>query len=251
MEKKYISKEEIQSGVDSYDNWYHCIPLPFGIVTPGMDKNPGTVHRWEAICKILPPLKDKTVLDVGAWDGYYSFAAEKEGAKVLSTDHWMWSGPGWGTKQGFNFIKKVFKSQVNELDIDVSKIHESTVGTHDIVFFLNVLYHLTNPYECFQKIATTAKEYILMETLIDIEVTHQSYMRFIPKMILGDHTNWFIPNQMAVKDLFDNFGFTIVEQYESAKSENLKLNGMARMTYLAERTHWAMWEKHLKKIKIM
>ena len=36
-----------------------------------------------------------TVLDIGAWDGAYSFMAERLGAKrVLATDSVVWSGGG-------------------------------------------------------------------------------------------------------------------------------------------------------------
>ena len=42
------------------------------------------------------------MLDIGAWDGFFSFEAERRGAsRVLATDHFCWSGEGWGTKAGF------------------------------------------------------------------------------------------------------------------------------------------------------
>ena len=39
----------------------------------------------------LPDLAGKTVLDIGAWDGYYSFQAERLGASgVVALDHYVW-----------------------------------------------------------------------------------------------------------------------------------------------------------------
>ena len=79
--------------------WFHSIPLRDGIVTPGLDNS---MDKLGQVC--LPAdLTGKSVLDIGAWDGFFSFQAERNGAKrVLATDHFCWSGPGWGTKAGFD-----------------------------------------------------------------------------------------------------------------------------------------------------
>jgi tRNA (mo5U34)-methyltransferase len=47
-------------------------------------------QAWEALH--LPSLIGKSVLDVGAWDGWYSFRAESEGAaRVAALDSYVWS----------------------------------------------------------------------------------------------------------------------------------------------------------------
>ena len=76
--------------------WFHSIPLRDGIVTPGVDNS---MDKLGQVC--LPQdLTGKTVLDIGAWDGFFSFQAEKNGAeRVLATDHFCWSGPAGGRKQ--------------------------------------------------------------------------------------------------------------------------------------------------------
>ena len=39
----------------------------------------------------LPDFRGRTVLDIGAWDGYYSFLAERQGAaRVVALDHYAW-----------------------------------------------------------------------------------------------------------------------------------------------------------------
>jgi len=66
--------------------WYHNIDLGHGIVTPGIDNTPkklGRLHFPER-------LDGKTVLDIGAWDGFFSFEAERRGAaRVLATDSYV------------------------------------------------------------------------------------------------------------------------------------------------------------------
>ena len=82
--------------------WYHRIDLGDGIVTPGVDPSPRKLERL----RLPADLGGKTVLDVGAWDGFFSFEAERRGAsRVLATDSYAWSGVDWGTKQGFELAR--------------------------------------------------------------------------------------------------------------------------------------------------
>src|SRR5262245_44766356 len=70
--------------------WFHSIDLGLGVVTPGA-KSPD-VHRHELATFRLPDLRGKSVLDIGAWDGFYSFAAERLGAsRVVALDHYIWA----------------------------------------------------------------------------------------------------------------------------------------------------------------
>ena len=56
--------------------------------------------------KLPKRLDGRTVLDVGAWDGFYSFEMERRGAaKVLATDHFCWGGNGWASQDGFNLAR--------------------------------------------------------------------------------------------------------------------------------------------------
>ena len=53
--------------------WYHSIALS-DLVTPGQKPTELLEQEWEDMG--LPLLGGKSVLDVGAWDGYFSFRAE-------------------------------------------------------------------------------------------------------------------------------------------------------------------------------
>src|SRR5438132_9175967 len=69
--------------------WYHSMDLGHGIVTRGSADPRPLLKRLQ-----LPARLDGlSVLDIGAWDGFYSFEAERRGAKrFLATDHFCWSG---------------------------------------------------------------------------------------------------------------------------------------------------------------
>ncbi|HEX6487839.1 MAG TPA: hypothetical protein VF137_03050 [Candidatus Dormibacteraeota bacterium] len=72
--------------------WYHQIQLPGGILTPGFVD----AQRQLARLRLPESLAGKSVLDVGAWDGFYSFECARRGAdRVLATDSYAWAGAEW------------------------------------------------------------------------------------------------------------------------------------------------------------
>src|SRR4249920_1793425 len=83
-------------------NWFHSLTLPGGENTAGVKS--AEVLGVEADVVFRHGVTGKSVLDIGAWDGFFSFEAERRGAaRVLATDHFCWSGEGWGTKAGFDY----------------------------------------------------------------------------------------------------------------------------------------------------
>src|SRR5215472_15157125 len=132
--------------------WFHSHAFPDGEVVAG--EKPIGVLEKEAGVVFRHGVAGKSVLDIGSWDGFFSFEAEKRGAaRVLATDHFCWSGPGWGTKAGFDYIHHQTGSKVESLDIDVPQISPETVGTFDVVLFLGVLYHVKDPLRCLEMVA--------------------------------------------------------------------------------------------------
>ena len=64
-------------------------------MTPGVYK---TNERFDEVFVHGVSFADKTVLDIGAWDGGFSFECERRGAKrVLATDSFVL---GKGTRRG-------------------------------------------------------------------------------------------------------------------------------------------------------
>jgi 2-polyprenyl-3-methyl-5-hydroxy-6-metoxy-1,4-benzoquinol methylase len=69
--------------------WWHSIDFGNGVVAPG-HKTPGTLAReWASLG--LDSLQGLSVLDIGAWDGFFSFSAERAGAaRVVALDYYAW-----------------------------------------------------------------------------------------------------------------------------------------------------------------
>ena len=65
--------------------WFHIMDLGQGVVTPGIVDPIGAEHG-PRFC-VPARLDGKSVLDIGAWDGAWSFEAKRRGAaRVLATD---------------------------------------------------------------------------------------------------------------------------------------------------------------------
>src|SRR5438067_203919 len=63
--------------------WFHRIDLGHGIITPGPDDSPAKLKGL----RLPVNLQGISVLDVGAWDGFFSFEAERRSAsRILATD---------------------------------------------------------------------------------------------------------------------------------------------------------------------
>jgi tRNA (mo5U34)-methyltransferase len=186
--------------------WFHSIDLGNGVITPGIFDTAAQLARFH----IPEDLTGKTVLDIGAWDGFYSFEAERRGAKrVLATDSFSWSGQGWGSKQGFELARKILHSKVNDLNIDVMDLSPEKVGMFDVVLFLGVLYHLKHPMLALEKVFSVTKELLILDTHVDLLGSKRPAIAFYPgSEVNRDETNWTGPNPAAVLAMLKTAGFS-------------------------------------------
>ena len=210
-----ITRDEIQAEAAKI-SWFHSIDLGQGIVTRGYDDSP---NKLKAL-GIPENLTGKTVLDIGAWDGFFSFEAERRGAKrVLATDSFCWGGGGWGTKRGFDLARRALNSRVEDREIDVLDLSPDKIGTFDLVFFLGVLYHMRHPLLSLEKVAsvTAAGGMVIVETHVDMLDVKRPALAFYPESELNnDSTNWFGPNPAAVEGMLKCVGFTKVIAHSPA-----------------------------------
>ena len=203
-----IAETELRREVERI-KWFHKIDLGNGIVTPGRYDN----HAMLGTVGLPQSLAGKSVLDVGAWDGFYSFEAERRGAaRVLATDH-CWGGAGWGTKDGFELARRVLGSQVEDLEVDVLELSPERVGgSFDIVLFLGVLYHMRHPLLALERVASVTGDLLILETHIERLPLRRAAAAFYPSTELNDDpTNWWGPNVRAVEAMLRDVGFRQVE----------------------------------------
>ena len=191
--------------------WWHHIDLGSGMTTPGKSKNR----------KLLPSLNlpidlsGWTVLDIGAWDGFFSFECESRGAEVTALDS---AEHSWGKfrtgKAGFDLAKRLLGSNCAEIVMEVCDIN-TDIGNYDLVLFLGVLYHMKYPMLALDQIFHVVKKLMILETyVVDYE-----FDRPILDFYHSEHhdkTCWWAPNVQCVTLMLKSIGYRAVEVYETA-----------------------------------
>ncbi len=145
---------------------------------------------------------------------------------------------GWGTKAGFTLAREALRSRVEDVDIDVMDLSPERVGTFDVVLFLGVLYHLPHPLLALERVASVARDLLILETVVDMVGVRRPAAAFYPTRELNnDPTNWWGPNVPAVEAMLQSVGFRQVETvspqrsalYRAARAVSHQLRGKDRM----------------------
>jgi tRNA (mo5U34)-methyltransferase len=191
-------------------NWFHKIDLGDGVMTPGVGLAPAERFAQHGFPERFT---GESVLDVGAWDGQFSFEAERRGARrVLATDWWSWGHGGWGTRAGFDLARRALSSRVEDLEIDVLDLSPARVGVFDTVIFYGVLYHMRHPLLALEHVASVTGHRLLLTTLLDMLTTDRPAAAFYPTDEMnGDFTNWWAPNPACLAAMLRDVGFHRIE----------------------------------------
>ncbi|WP_424814782.1 class I SAM-dependent methyltransferase [Roseococcus sp. YIM B11640] len=201
-----LSDEELRQQVLQHF-WFHSIRLRPDIVTPGR-KSPELLMAEEDALLGPVDLSGRSVLDVGAWNGYYSFAAERRGAaSVLATDSYTWEHPSFRGLETLKLAAAEIGSGIETRFVDPMEITPE-IGEFDVVMFFGVFYHLFDPIEVLQRLRAVTRHVLLMETHEDGREFGKPVMVFYPGASLaGDGTNWWGPNPQAVRHILAECGF--------------------------------------------
>jgi tRNA (mo5U34)-methyltransferase len=239
---RMLSPEELRARADAL-GWFHRIDLGQGVTTKGSSTGPYLGPQQ------MPDLTNKSVLDIGAWDGFYSFQAERLGAAaVVALDHYVWgidfarrqaywdecaaNGtlpdhgrdmtdfwlPDLPGRRSFDFAKEVLGSKVEPMVADFATADLSTVGQFDVVLYLGVLYHMKEPLSALERLRSVTDEVAVIETeAVRVEgLEAQNFVQFFGGQFGGDYGNWFVPTMDGLRQLALAAGFTRVEPVVSA-----------------------------------
>jgi tRNA (mo5U34)-methyltransferase len=215
--------DDLQNKVEALPFWYHRIELPHGIVTPGWAPIDPSAY------KIPETLDGKRVLDIGAWDGYWTFEALKRGAREVvaiddfsdfigtldKRDRKAWE-PFDLCRNALGYSEDVCK----RVEMSVYDIAERDLGMFDIVFFFGTLYHLRHPLLALDRISAICKDALYVESAILDDFSpyqgglghgysgQQMVMEFYPGKEYGDNeTNWWVPTLVCLMNMILSSGF--------------------------------------------
>ncbi len=221
-----LSPDDLHERVARY-RWWHVIDLGNGVKTPGFYDPVGKQHAPRFA--VPHDLSGKTVLDIGSWDGAWSFEAKRRGAaRVLATDKYSWGYGGWGDREAFLLARDVLELDVEDQLIDVLELSRENVGQFDIVFFFGVIYHMRHPMLALERLRDVTKPggLAIVETHCDMLDNRKPALAFYPgRELLGDDTNWFGPNPAAMTGMLRASGFSDVSlQWLSAEEKRMTLH---------------------------
>jgi tRNA (mo5U34)-methyltransferase len=226
-----LDTETLRQRVKDINFWYHRIELPGGVVTPGI--NPLHPPSYQ----VPADLTGLRVLDVGAWDGYWTFEALKRGAREAVgiddfSDYLGHLAPdqrhAW---KSFDLCREALgfsEERCKRIEISVYDITEEKLGgKFDLVMFFGTLYHLRHPLLGLDKLSAVCDGQIIVESATCDDYSpynggigkgyggNQCVAEFYPTTELaGNSTNWWAPNLRCMGAMVYAAGFPRVDVWK-------------------------------------
>ncbi|HEY2012913.1 MAG TPA: methyltransferase domain-containing protein [Bryobacteraceae bacterium] len=202
----YTSETQKQIGELNRLGWYHSIELPDGQVIEGLQ----TLDQLRTRLAQFPIPRDltgKRVLDIGAWDGWFSFEMEKRGAEVLAIDS--------AEHTQFRVARDLLGSRVDYRIADICRLSSHEIGRFDIVLFFGVLYHVKHPLLALETVCDLTTDMAFIESFVTDDGSDLSVpplMEFYETTELrGQFDNWVGPNTSCLLAFCRTAGFATAQ----------------------------------------
>jgi tRNA (mo5U34)-methyltransferase len=221
---------ELAARVAAMPYWYHRIELPHGVTTPGWA--PLRVASYG----VPPRLDGMRVLDVGAWDGFWTFEALKRGAReVVAIDDFsdLLGAYGVSERKGwenFDLCRAALgydEQRCRRLDLNLYDISEDKLGRFDAIFLFGVIYHLRHPLLALDTLAAICDGEIYIESAILDDYSPyrggigqgypggQVVMEFYPEDQYSENpSNWWVPTMHCLGLMVRAAGFRAVRGWK-------------------------------------
>lgn len=182
--------------------WWHRIDLGDGIVTPGECDHGQTQEELSTRWALPADLSNARVLDIGCWDGLFTIASLRRGAKFVHAVDIC-------DRPTFRLVvddvlglsdRSLFLRRDAQAPLDVFG---------DIVLCFGVLYHVERPMEVIRNAVMAAGEKVIIETAIMPAIDPIAWTQ--ARGHDGDPTNIWYPTPGAVLDAMRAFGCSSAE----------------------------------------
>lgn len=211
------SADWIRHQVAAEPYWFQKIEVLPGLFSPGWSD---PVTEKLPFFGLPADLTGKRVLDIGCAEGYFSFEAERRGAReVVGIDSFP------ASVRRFNITKAARQSNATAYLMNVYDLEPKRLGTFDLVLFYGVFYHLKHPQLALERIRSICTGDLLFQTAICEEpaVAGVPWARFHPHGVMSgsqgelfDPTVFWLFNSACCLAMLDHVGFTDVKVVSNA-----------------------------------
>jgi len=238
-----MTTDELKEKVAAFPYWYHRIRLSGEVVTPGWAPIQMEAYR------VPMDLMGKRILDVGAWDGFWTFEALKRGAsEVVAIDDFSddltkdksRKATAWAQFDLCAEALGLDASQYRREECSIYNVTPKTFGMFDHVFFFGTLYHCRYPQLAMDKLADVCTDTMLIESAVcdhfspyqahkhpetagfaDTYAKDHVVAEFYPgNQYAGENTNWWVPSLQCVIAMALAAGFPTVNGWELTPQPN-------------------------------
>jgi tRNA (mo5U34)-methyltransferase len=205
-------EDMLRHKVEAEPYWFQKIELSPGYYSPGWS---------DAALDKLPyfgfpeDLTGKRVLDIGCAEGFFSFEAERRGAReVIGIDSFP------DSVRRFNIVKDALQSNATAYLMNVYDLDATRLGTFDVVLFYGVFYHLKHPQLALESIRRVCVGEFLFQTVVSEEPALKGvpWAKYNPYGTLSgpnnenyDPTNFWFFNSECCVAMLDAVGFVDVQ----------------------------------------
>jgi tRNA (mo5U34)-methyltransferase len=205
-------EEFIRYQVQAEPYWFQKIEVFPGFRSPGWSDPASEKLPYFGLPE---DLKGMRVLDIGCAEGFFSFEAEKRGAReVIAIDSFP------DSVRRFNIVKTARQSNATAFPMNVYDLEPKRLGTFDVVLFYGVFYHLKHPQYALERIRSICTGTLLFQTRVYEEpaIKGTPWARFYPHGLMSgsdkksyDPTVFWLFNSTCCLAMLDHVGFTDLE----------------------------------------
>jgi SAM-dependent methyltransferase len=191
-------------------------------------------------------LKNKTILDVGCWEGTLSIECINNGAD---------SATGVDLCVSPQLKDNLSNPKFDFYQIEISGEKFLQLPSHDIVFCCGVLYHVEDVFNTLTRLKSKTLETLVIETVFHCVDDSQPLMLFHKNNSLRDNpTNWWSVNELCMTEMLETLGFDNIKFFNTRHYDNYDDKGLKykRSTVVARNTNNQNLEKiHSRKLDKM
>ena len=192
-------------------------------------------------------VQNKTILDIGCWEGTLSLECLRKGARhAIGIDMCV------SNKLKENVSTPNF--EFYQMEISGEKFLQLPVV--DVVFCGGVLYHVEDVFNTLVRLQTKTRETLVLETVFHtISEEHPTMLFHAGDSLKDNPSNWWTVNELCMTQMLETLGFTDIKYIIREKGFNVfddKGNDYTRKIVVAKNTNTPVLSKvHPRKLHKM